>query len=593
MKILDSKKRNIILCVILVALTVFRLLIHLKMPLAIFPEEGFDDRLCYEHGFALARLDYLGEYNYLVLSKYYMYGLFMAICYFLMIPYSLGLGLLNVGSAYALKRALGAKLGKVECAVIYLLCIYNPVYFTSNITQRVYRNAILPSAVVLVMATFFGIYFNAGVNKKKMILWSILGALALPFMWYIKEDSIWIAPFMLVTYVLTTVKLILATKSKVGVTAGCDDAAKAEEGAPAGCDDAAKNEDGVQAKAKSGICIKKAAGPVAISLIPVYSLIAVTLLISVLNYTHYGVFMTNDRKQGEFAKLIGNLMSIESDDKNEVIWVSNSMIKEAEKYSPTLASIDEILVGENDEPGDHIEWHLKFAMVNSGVHYSATDAEEFCGKVNDELEVAFREGKLKRDSLIHITKGMRGMTMVEIFGEIPDAFVFVWNGFRYTNTGYADFYNSYGNYDDVRRVEAFLGSIASYYYDDFSIKYGVYPIKIGNILVKTYQALSWITAIASIGIFLGMTIDKIRCLIKKIKADNDLYIMALGSILTALVVAYEFAVFSSFYTQEMISNYRAFYLCGEYMLVFMFKMMCLGWGYNRLVKFIKNKKETK
>ena len=196
------------------ALTVFRLLIHLKMPLAIFPEEGFDDRLCYEHGFALARLDYLGEYNYLVLSKYYMYGLFMAICYFLMIPYSLGLGLLNVGSAYALKRALGAKLGKVECAVIYLLCIYNPVYFTSNITQRVYRNAILPSAVVLVMAAFFGIYFNAGICVKRMALWSILGALALPFMWYIKEDSIWIAPFMLVTYVLTTVKLILATKSK-------------------------------------------------------------------------------------------------------------------------------------------------------------------------------------------------------------------------------------------------------------------------------------------------------------------------------------------------------------------------------------------
>ena len=118
------KKIEKVIIVILVALTIIRVGIALRNPTHILQVEGLDDNLFYIHTDGIIHGKWLGDYEYGTLSKRISFPIFIAICYELMIPYNLGLMILNISSAILICLAFKKKINKWFLYLIYVLLIF-------------------------------------------------------------------------------------------------------------------------------------------------------------------------------------------------------------------------------------------------------------------------------------------------------------------------------------------------------------------------------------------------------------------------------------------------------------------------------------
>ena len=64
--------------------------------------------------------------------------------------------------------------------------------------QRLYRMAIVPGMVLVVFSGMIGLTLRKELPLKKQLPWAFLTGMALAFFWQIREDSVWILPFIAV-----------------------------------------------------------------------------------------------------------------------------------------------------------------------------------------------------------------------------------------------------------------------------------------------------------------------------------------------------------------------------------------------------------
>lgn len=97
-------------------------------------------------------------------------------------------------------------------------------------------------------------------------------------------------------------------------------------------------------------------------LLPLLLLFGANTGVSVVNRIHYGVFLNNDRTEGNFAELMSLLYHLDSNTRtNPDIWISRDTIVRAEAASPTLQQIQPLLDSYTEDwatrdgeiPGDH------------------------------------------------------------------------------------------------------------------------------------------------------------------------------------------------------------------------------------------------
>ena len=422
----DYTKKEKIFFAIIILLSIIRVLIYFRIPYRILPNQIYDDNLMYDYIFSLDSGKWLGDYNSLTLTKGVSYPLFILLCNKLLIPYPLGLAILNIFSAIILVLALRKKLtNKYILGIIYILVIYSPIQMTYLTTQRLYRMAIIPSAVVLVFACFMGVFFRLSDSKKTVIKWAVLSGVSLLFFYYIREDSIWILPFVSVILVLCILYLIIH-----------------------------KNKEIVR---------------YLIYFIPVAILLVGTLIISAINNHYYGVFTTNDRAGLSFGKMMTLLYKIDDPDNNVDVWLSKSAFQQAVNCSPTLASIENELTNsmnawsENGEvPGDHATWAIRSGISNAGYYSDAVTAEEFCAKVVNELEEGYNSGIIKEKDAIYFSSQSNGVTKQELPGVFSETVKRMYHISRYIDCNFTNEVNATGNWDQIRRVESYTGALGQY-----------------------------------------------------------------------------------------------------------------------------------
>lgn len=543
-----NKKKLVI--IILIILTIIRVLIGLQLPLTIYQDQVYDDTLLHNYAFNLRSFDWLGGYNQLTLVKGITFSAFMAICNLLYIPYSLGLTLLYILAVICIVKALQPKFSNRGLIIMYVLLLFSPIMLDSFVSQRIYRNAILPSATLLVFAGFIGMFLRKDKPIKESIPFILLSIFSLIFFWHIKEDSIWILPFTLTISFISIIYWFINDKKKILL--------------------------------KSFIV-----------LLPFISLFMFNRAYSFVNYKLYGINVVSDKSDGNFARMIKDMLLIQDEDGDDnSIWITQSTINKIYEVSPTFKTLRPVMndfdgwLEENGETrGDLIIWRIRAVMSKNGLYDNAKKADDFSKKVAIEIEEAFKNGKLKKDTRIHITSQMRGISSDDIFMSLKRSGKWLYEIGGYERIEATNAY-SRGDPIEVMRVQAFTAS--NVLLENTPYKYKA--VDTANVINHIYKFFGPMVTIISLISIVFMTIKVIGNLIKKKFSELDLYIVIIGIFLSIILLLTEVALFSSFFDERTLFYFRNFYCASAFPLIQLFKYMTICWC---LKLIIENKKTLK
>ena len=381
---LRLEKKDKILLSILIFLTFFRIVLAMKLPLFIQGNAMYDDALFIEYANNILRLKWLGDFNFLTYAKGCSFSIFLVLNYILGIPYSLSLILLYIFSItlfiVTIKKIIN---NRYFLFFTYIYLLFSPVMLHSENIQKVYRGGVITSFALIVISGIIGMYTRILDDKNKMKIYILISSVSLSFFCFLKEDSIWIMPFVIGGLFLTIVRVL-------------------------------KNE-------KKLICIIKQSFKV---LIPLFVLLLSNLTYKTVNYIYYGEFSITDRNGTYFKDVINDLLIIDDKSRNKNYWITRSMLESAYKVSPTLNTIkdemdkkyDSSWADENGEiHGDIIYWVIKEAVNEEGIYQKGgKEVNKFYKKIHKELQKGFNDGKIKKNEDFYISSVAKGINKSEL-----------------------------------------------------------------------------------------------------------------------------------------------------------------------------------
>ena len=550
----------------LLLMTIFRVLAGLRIPYMILADQRYDDRMLFENAYDLLSGVWLGSYDSYTLAKGIGYPLFLVLAKKLCLPYSVLLALLQAAGAWLFVRAVSVRWrNPYGQALLYLLLLFSPISLTQLVTQRLYRMAIVPGMVLIVFSGMIGLTLRKEQPLKKQLSWALLTGLALAFFWQIREDSIWILPFIAVMSVWNVGYVILILHKKLNK------------------------------KALLAHCLTM--------LLPILLLFGANMGISAVNRIHYGVFLTNDRTEGNFAELMSLLYHLDSNTENSTdIWISRDTIRQAEDASPTLQQIRPLLdsyvedwsTRDGEIPGDHFSWVLRDAVQDSGFAPDAVSAQTFYGNVLAELQAALAQGTLteKQNGALYFSSQSRGVLPEEIPGILADTLQNIWKIAGYTDCTLNSSAKSSGRLSDIRRMEAFTSCLAVYPtlsqfqaadYDsiddetlyDFNEVYSSGMVSLLNKSKHLYQLLGRPVFVLALLAFCLLTVRVIRGLFRRDTTDLELWLLTCGILLSAVLLRFGCGLFTAWFSEDMQKFINSFYSCGVYILLQMFKYLAV------------------
>ena len=177
---------------------------------------GCDDQLMVKLAASMLQGDYLGTFNSLTFVKGISFPLFLAVNTALGISYTSAINIFYslacIFFVYTLDKLMNKPWMKY---VLITMLIFNPIMYSSEILQRVYRNSLIPSQALIIFASYIGMYINRKESNKKLLIYSLIGGLTLLFFWNTREDSIWILPFVIVWTIIYIINLFVIEKINI------------------------------------------------------------------------------------------------------------------------------------------------------------------------------------------------------------------------------------------------------------------------------------------------------------------------------------------------------------------------------------------
>ena len=338
-----------------------------------------DDLLMVQMAAHLLTGGWLGPYNENTLVKGIVFPLFLSAANALGIPYLMLLTLFNLLACavftYGVSKVTG---NRFVLAAVFLVLSWNPVFSAAETFQRIYRCSLTPAQCLLLIGSCFLMYYYSGRSLRKMSFWSVIAGIVIWSMMNCREDGVWILPFTVTVMLLGIIGAAFRLR-------------------------------------KRRISRKLAVYRTALFILPWFLLAGGNLCIAAVNRIHYGVFLVNELNQGEFPRMIKAIYTAapDTDDSSGYISVQRREMERLYEASPTLALIRPELEKSMDEwgafgriPDDgEVEngwffWSVRSAMADAGYFADATKCQQFCGKVADELEKAFREGRLPKRAVM-------------------------------------------------------------------------------------------------------------------------------------------------------------------------------------------------
>ena len=391
----------------------------LNLPVSIYTLAGHDDALFWSRALKIIQGDWLGDYNQMTLSKGPTFSVFLAVNAVIGVPVTLSVALLYFFSCFIFIRAI-SQLGVSQWVTLVLLTIllFNPELFPT----RVIRDVIYPALTLLIVA---GIIRAAYLNTHWLILAGY--GLCLGLFWLLREEGVWIVPGFLFGVALPLVLL-------------------------------AMKQDWRTLKVRS-ISLASFIGTGTF----------VVLLVSLLNYHHYGIFASVDFKEHYFKKSLKVLNSIEVDTEISHVPVQFEKRMLAYEFSPTFLTLKKYFEEEGknwtnpgcniykwtcgDYAGGWFMWAYRDGVAGLGHYSSADDAREFYKRVYLEISEACSSGDLRCRA--NVLPFLPRMTIEQLW-QIPEQFLKAILLLNNQNDVSLDAGPSMGPLDLLQKVRKFL-----------------------------------------------------------------------------------------------------------------------------------------
>lgn len=517
-----TKISDYIWLLIAVGAAILRIGMMMRTPIYALANYKHDDLLLVTLAQHLQEGEWLGPYNNLTLVKGISFPVFLALCNRFCIPYLFGMGLFYTGAVILFVTAVREQISNRWVQLgIYLFLLYSPAMLSVDAQQRVYNCALVPGAILLVFAGVLGVFFRRHRSWKTVLVWSCFLGFAFPFFWHLRNDTMWMLPFVLTG---TGISIFCIIK-KNGFHKGT--------------------------AVKSLIC-----------LIPVLTLVFSNLMIAGINQKHYGLFVVNDRSGSSEAEFISRLMEMDEKSENPNVWVSQNAMKKAVEVSPALQEIQPQIeemfqsgwVSGGEIVGDIVVWAFRDAMEAAGYYQgNAPETEAFYKRAIAELDQAYEDGRLHKDGLLHLSalsKGISWKDVPTLVKRIKSSFLAAVNA-RYAEV---QLKKASGNRDQIRYFEAMTGANALYP-DGKTVDSEYYQtLRVAGIsqkIIHIYQAVGWALFLLSaivFGFFAYRMIGEIR---KKQYEIWNLWLIVSGILLTVLIFWFIVNWFTTFLGSDL------------------------------------------
>lgn len=345
------KKKIIYIILIVIVLLRFLLSYHLKSFFII--NLTYDDKLMIYKLMDLNKGLYLGNYTPLTLIKGIIYPLCLFISYHLHLTYSSFFTILYILAcsyfAYSLKSIIK---NKYIIIGIYFILLFNPISYSSELFQRLYRNSLAPTELLL----YLGLFIRIIADKKNYVHRYILLGIMIFIMIMTKEENIWIVFSMLVLFIYK---------------------------------------------------VHQSHDPIHLSmyLLPVFITILCLNVLCFINARHYGIYTYNELSKSEFKNTYIKILQIKDKEKIKRVSIPKSTLlklaKESEVFNFSEKEIDIFSKGSSDYKGETsnatMMWSFRLFVHMKQKFKNGYEANEYYRKLGKDIDRLFKEGKLKKE----------------------------------------------------------------------------------------------------------------------------------------------------------------------------------------------------
>ncbi|MEA5050302.1 MAG: hypothetical protein VB021_02375 [Oscillospiraceae bacterium] len=179
------------------ALVLFKLALCAVQMLHIYPgETPIDDDWLFAAAKSIGEGRWLGDYNWLTLTKNMFFSVWIWLLHTLRIPYLIGNQLLYLAGCLVLVRALDGFIvkGRSRLLLVFAVVWFSP-YSWATETLRIYRDSIMPQLVLLFFAGMLGFCLRCRQPAKNAAGFAVAAGLGFGLAYITKDDGVWLLPF--------------------------------------------------------------------------------------------------------------------------------------------------------------------------------------------------------------------------------------------------------------------------------------------------------------------------------------------------------------------------------------------------------------
>lgn len=400
-KNLSTGKKELCFFLILVLLGAGKQFLVYNLPIMAVPKGIHDDWIMVHMADALRNGQWLGEYNDLTLTKGMFFPLYLAVINFLHLSYLNVTALLYTVSCMLFVYALRPLLKKDwACLVLYLALLWNPVSYSVQAFQRVYRNSISYIQVLLIFGGLLALWLRRREPVRKQLLWLLTAAAGMVSFFYTREDAIWVEPFLIV-FVLVYLGTMLFLWRK----------------------------EHAKAYAVKAVLV----------LLPFLCVWGAGQLIAQENYNHYNIRLTNELQKGGFAEMYKSMMAVKPEEDIPGVTMTREKVARMCDECPTLKELEPYIhssrlywAGSEENEKDWevrdgwVFWIFRTALMQAGYYTDGETVNRVCLQIRDELETAMDEGRLTRQATMPSTymSPWREGYLGDLFGALGKAIAY-------------------------------------------------------------------------------------------------------------------------------------------------------------------------
>ena len=341
--------------ILMAIITLIRFLISYKLPSFYIKNLVYDDGLMIYQLTNLLDGKYLGNYNDFMLIKGVVFPFFLYIVRVFNLNYSSILTILYIlGCMYFTKSLDKAINNKKILVIIYIALLFNPISFSSELFQRLYRNSLSIIELLFFLGIIIRLYLSDNKIKKDIINYILLGII-MSIMYMTREDNIWT---IVILGILILYKLLKTRNYKL----------------------------------------------MFLGIIPFIVLYLNLNIVSLINYKHYGIYTYNEIQKSNFKDTYKKVLQIKDDkelDKVSIPKTTMYKLTKIKEFNISKEEIDKFYKNMSDNNNEiyngNIIWYFRQLTYNKNKIKSGKKSEEYFKKLGNKIDKLFKENKLKKE----------------------------------------------------------------------------------------------------------------------------------------------------------------------------------------------------